>query len=364
MAFALGVATGSYLLMIGTLRLVTVRLRKLAERTKTTVDDLLVSVLSGTSRWLLLVAALLVGVGMLDLSDRWSARVGQLWFIAVAVQVALWLGRAISLSVRRYEQKHREAGGGQMSASATLLTWFLRTVLWAVILLAILSNLGVNITAFIASLGIGGVAVALAVQNILGDLFASLSIAVDKPFEVGDSISSAAGSGTVEYVGLKTTRIRSLSGEQIVVSNAELLKQPVQNYRRMQERRISFKFGVTYDTTPDVVEEIPRMVRELVEADDKLRFDRAHFVAFGDSSLDFEVVYYVLGPGYALYMDAQQRFNLRLLRKFVAQGIEFAFPTRTLHLAGVPEKMQGASDMPPPASRQAPAGNGVVVQPQ
>lgn len=339
-AFALAAAALAYLLMVGGLRLVTGRLRKLADRTATTLDDLVVNVLAGTSRWLLLVAAVLIGIGLLDLPERWAERVGQLWFVAVALQVALWLTRAIGLTVRRYESRHGTSRNGQVSASATLLNWFLRSVLWAVILLAILSNLGVNITAFVASLGVGGVAVALAVQNILGDLFASLSIAVDKPFEVGDFISSAAGAGTVEYVGLKTTRIRSLSGEQIVVSNTELLKQPVQNYRRMQERRIAFKFGVTYDTDPDLVEEIPRIVRRLVESDDKLRFDRAHFTSFGDSSLDYEMVYYVLDPGYAVYMDAQQRFNLRLLREFAARGIEFAFPTRTLYLGGAQEAAQ------------------------
>lgn len=342
---ALLAAVASYFLMLLGLRFFTSRLRKLAERTTNSMDDIVVHVLAGTNRWLLLLAALLIGVGLLDLAPRWSERVAQLWFVALAVQLGLWVTRAIGLAVRNYEVRHNGRSAGQLTASATLLSWFLRSVLWATVLLAVLSNVGVNITAFVASLGVGGIAVALAVQNILGDLFASLSIAVDKPFEVGDFISSSAGVGTVEYVGLKTTRIRALSGEQIVVGNTELLKQPVQNYRRMVERRIVFKFGVTYGTPPDLAEAIPGIVQALVEADRKLRFDRAHFQSFGDSSLDYEVVYHVLDPGYGVYMDAQQRLNLGLMREFAARGIEFAFPTRTLYLAHA-----GGSAAAPPAT--------------
>src|SRR5687767_11472009 len=160
----------------------------------------------------------------------------------------------------------------QVSASAVLLSWSLRTVLWAVVLLAMLSNMGVNITAFVASLGVGGIAVALAVQNILGDLFASLSIAVDKPFEVGDFIVVGGVSGTVEHVGVKSTRIRALSGEQVVISNTDLLKQTVSNYKRLTQRRIVFKFGVTYDTTPEQAEAIPGLVKRIIEAQSKVRF--------------------------------------------------------------------------------------------
>ncbi|TFY97276.1 mechanosensitive ion channel family protein [Ramlibacter rhizophilus] len=331
---ALLIAVVAYTAMVLGLRFAASRLRRFSKRTATPMDDVVVNVLESTNHWLLLVAALLIGLDAAELGPRWAARVGQLWFIAIALQLGLWTTRAIKVGVRNYELRHHGNGSQQVSASGTLLTWFLRTVLWAVILLAVLSNLGVNITAFVASLGVGGIAVALAVQNILGDLFASLSIAVDKPFEVGDFISSDAGTGTVEYVGLKTTRIRALSGEQIVVGNTELLKQPVKNFRRMRERRIAFKFGVTYGTEPALAEAIPGIVKDLVEADTLLRFDRAHFQGFGDSSLDYEVVYHVLDPAYNLYMDAQQRLNLGLLRAFAAKGIEFAFPTRTLYLAG------------------------------
>jgi small-conductance mechanosensitive channel len=341
---ALVAMVAAYLAMMLALRVARDRLRAFTARTKNGTDDVIVNVLASTNRGLLLAAAVLIGIGTLDLGARWSARVDQAWFVAVALQLALWLNRGTGVAVRAYEVRHGR-NNGQLSASGTLLSWFLRTLLWVVIVLAILSNLGVNITAFVASLGVGGIALALAVQNILGDLFASLSIAVDKPFEVGDFIISDAGLGTVEYVGLKTTRIRALSGEQIVVGNTDLLKQPVKNFRRMQERRIVFGFRIARDTPPDLVEAIPAMVRKLVQADTLLRFDRAHFQGFGDSSLDFEVVYYVLDPDYNRYMDAQQRVNLGLLRAFADHGIQLAYPSRTLYVAqpGVTQEMLPAT---------------------
>jgi small-conductance mechanosensitive channel len=171
------------------------------------------------------------------------------------------------------------------------------------------------------------------VQNILGDLFASLSIVIDKPFVLGDFVIVDSYMGTVEHIGLKTTRIRSLGGEQIVMSNTELLKQTVSNYKRLTERRIVFGFGVTYNTTPEQAEAIPGVVKKIVEESSQLRFDRVHFKAFGDSSLDYELVYYVLDPGYGVYMDEQQRINLSLMRELQALGVEFAFPTRTVHLS-------------------------------
>ncbi|VWX56216.1 Mechanosensitive ion channel protein MscS [Burkholderiales bacterium 8X] len=332
-ALAIAAALAAYLAMRLVLRYATGRMQVIARRTTNRVDDMLVDVLGQTNRGFLLLAAVLVGFGMLDLSPRWNARIEQLWFIALAFQVGLWLTRAISLGLVRYEERHGSAGMTQVSASATLLSWSLRTLLWTVVLLAVLSNLGVNITAFIASLGVGGIAIALAVQNILGDLFASLSIAVDKPFEVGDAIGIGDLSGTVQHIGLKTTRLRSLSGEQIVISNTDLLKQVVKNYRRMEERRVAFKFGVSYASTPEQLEKVPGVVRKLIESRPALRLDRVHFQALGESSLDFEVVYYVTKPDYGLYMDEQQRLNLQLLRELAALGVEFAFPSRTIYLA-------------------------------
>ncbi len=204
------------------------------------------------------------------------------------------------------------------------------------ILLLVLDNLGVNITALVAGLGVGGIAVALAMQTILGDLFASLSIVLDKPFVVGDFLIIGDLLGSVEYVGLKTTRLRSLSGEQLVFSNSDLLGSRIRNYGRMYERRVQFNIGVTYQTPRDRLVKIPQIIREAVEQQSDTRFDRSHFKEYGDFSLVFESVYYVMGPDYNKYMDIQQAINLHIHERFEQQGIEFAYPTQTLFVQQTP----------------------------
>jgi small-conductance mechanosensitive channel len=203
---------------------------------------------------------------------------------------------------------------------------------WGCIVLLALDNLGVNISTLIAGLGVGGIAVALATQKILGDLFASLSIIMDRPFVVGDFLVLGNEMGTVENIGLKTTRVRSLSGEQLILSNSDLLSSRIRNYGRMFERRIVGSFGVTYDTAFEKIRKIPKMVKTAIEAQEKVRFDRAHFKSHGASSLDFEYVYYVLSPSYNTYMDIQQAINLELHRRFLEEKIEFAYPTQTVYL--------------------------------
>jgi small-conductance mechanosensitive channel len=207
-----------------------------------------------------------------------------------------------------------------------------RVGLWALVLLVALDNLGVNITALVAGLGVGGVAVALATQNILGDLFASVSILLDKPFVPGDFVVVGDFMGTVEQIGIKTTRVRSLGGEQIVFANNDLLQSRLRNYKRMGERRALFRVGVTYQTPVDKVVAIPEMLRTIVQNQTGTRFDRAHFASYGDFALTFEVVYYVLSPDYNRFMDVQQAINLDVFRTFHGQAIEFAYPTQTLLL--------------------------------
>ena len=333
---ALAATATTYAAILAVLHLATRRAKVWATQSHSGMALTVVDVLEGTSRTLMLVVALLVGAGLLELPGRWESRLAQWWFVAVALQMGLWGMRGIAIGVRRYVERHSSGGMTQVSASATLMSWGLRTLLWSVVLLAILSNVGVNITAFIASLGVGGIAVALAVQSILADLFASLAIAVDKPFEVGDFVEVGGVSGTVQMIGLKSTRIRSLQGEQVVMSNTDLLKQTIRNYRLLQERRIVFAFGIAFDATAEQAEAVPGIVRKVVESHKELRFDRAHFKAFGANALEYEVVYTVLDPGYNVYMDLQQSINLGLLREFKAMGVEFAFPTRTVHIAAAP----------------------------
>ena len=341
LALAASVATYGVIQVV--LGLLTRRANTWAAQSSNSTAQALADVVAGTSRFLVLMVALLVGASLLDLPGRWESRLSQLWFVAVALQMGLWGMRAIGLGVRRYVDRHSSAGMTQVSASAMLLSWGLRTLLWSVVMLAILSNVGVNITAFVASLGVGGIAVALAMQNILGDLFASLAIAVDKPFEVGDFIAVGDITGTVQVIGLKTTRIRSLQGEQVVMSNTDLLKHTISNYRMMETRRIVCGFGVTFDATPEQAEAVPQVVRKIIEGLPQLKFDRAHFKAYGASALEYEVVYIVQDPAYGVYMDMQQAINLAMMREFKTLGVEFAFPTRTVHIATTPASLQAAS---------------------
>ena len=280
------------------------------------------------------MVALWGGSQWVDLGSG-EARLSFLLFIAVVVQLAIWVNRALSAYISNYQEVRKEENPGGVSI-VERLSFLFRLLIWSVALLLVDDNLGYDITALVAGLGISGIAVALAVQNILGDLFASLSIVLDKPFVIGDFIIVGDLMGVVERVGLKTTRVRSLSGEQLIFSNSDLLNSRVRNFKRMEERRVPFAFGVLYQTSPEDLELIPELIREIIEGIDNTRFDRAHFKGFGASSYDFEVVYYVHTPDYNVFMDIQQQINLAICRGFAARGIEFAYPTRTLYINQAP----------------------------
>ncbi len=313
-------------------RLVLRTLTGFSRRTATEFDDIAAAVLASTHGFFLFALALLAAIQVLVLPGSVGLVVRGIASLATLLQLALWGNTAIGAFLHRYTTQRLE----EDAAAATTMRFvgfLLRLSLWVIIGLVALDTAGIDITALIAGLGVGGIAVALAVQNILGDLFASLSIVLDKPFVLGDFIIVGDMMGTVEHIGLKTTRIRSLSGEQLVFSNNDLLSSRIRNYKRMQERRIVFSFGVVYQTPPDQLEQIPTLVREAVEHQENTRLDRVHFARFGGSSLDFEVVYYMLVPDYNSYMDTQQAINLELFRRFATLGIEFAYPTQTLYVA-------------------------------
>jgi small-conductance mechanosensitive channel len=307
------------------------RLRNYAQAHAAPALQIAQEVVAHTAGWFLLLVAVLVGSRALAPALWTQAYIPRIATVGLVLQLGLWGTAALTtfLALRRRRQLAEDPSA---VAAMDLVGFLLRLVVWAAVLLVLLDNLGVNITTLIAGLGVGGIAVALAAQNILGDLFASLSIVLDKPFLVGDFIAVGEYLGSVEHVGLKTTRLRSLSGEQLVFSNADLLSSRVRNYGRMFERRVVFSIGVTYQTPADKVRIIPAMIREIVGSQDHVRFDRAHFQAFGDSALQFEVVYYVLSAAYNMHMDIQQNINLTLLERFAEQGIEFAYPTQTLFL--------------------------------
>jgi small-conductance mechanosensitive channel len=288
--------------------------------------SVMLEVLGSTSKLALAVTALLVGIALLDLPAHWGDRIHNLWFLAFGLQLALWINKAISACAHRYFQSIVPGGteAPATTVSQTLSVWGLQAMLWVIFLLAMLANVGVNITAFVASLGIGGIAVALAVQNILGDLFASLAIAVDKPFEVGDAINVDGKSGTVEQVGLKTTRIRADSGEQIVIANSALLKNTILNYKRMLTRRIQFELAIAFDNPTELAEQIPDVIKAIIETQPDAHFGRAHLKSVLPDKLVFDIVYHMLRPDYTLYMDTQQAINLGMLKELRKRGVAFS----------------------------------------
>lgn len=329
--------------------LVVDRLSRLASRTHTRVDDYVVALLRRTRYFFILTIAIAAALPFLVLPEELRALLYRLARLAVIVQGGMWANELVSLYLHRIVAQ-RAATDLASVTTINALAMVTRLVLWVVVFLVALANFGVDITALITGLGIAGIAVALAVQNVLGDLLASLSIVLDKPFVVGDFVTVDTFSGTVEEIGLKTTRLRSISGEQIILSNADLLKARLRNHKRMTERRVVLQFGVEYGTPKATLERIPDDVRAIVTGVAMTRFDRAHFFRFGPSSLDFEVVYYILSSDYAVFMDAQQQIGLAIYEHVQSLGASFAFPTQTLVV-----RQEGESFLTPAAGTGAPA---------
>jgi small-conductance mechanosensitive channel len=291
---------------------------------------------------LAVVFSLFVGSRFLDLGSAIEKWLSAIAVIAIILQTARWGNTLVDFALVRYQMKTDGAEGERMT-TLRAVGFVCRLAIVALAVLLALDNIpGVEITALVASLGIGGIAVAMAVQNVLADLFASLSIVLDKPFVIGDFIIVDNHLGSVEYIGLKTTRLRSLSGEQLIFSNSDLLKSRIKNYKRMEERRVVFSISVVYQTQRSKLRKIPAEIKRIVESLEQVRFDRAHFQGFGESGLNFEVVYYVLSSDYTVYMDIQQEINLAIFQYFEKEGVAFAFPTRSLYLH--------QSDTPPAAA--------------
>jgi small-conductance mechanosensitive channel len=329
------VAAGIAILLFVLLRLakalLVYRTRKLAERFDSETGRSMVDILASTRSWFLMMVAIYAASLTLDVMPKVTHTLRVLTIVLLLIQAAIWGTSLINLAIARYVRSKMETDAASVTTIAAL--GFLgRVAMWAIVVLLALENLGVDVTALVAGLGVGGVAVALAAQNILGDLFSSLSIVLDKPFVLGDSIAVGADVGTVEKIGLKTTRLRSVSGELLVFSNSDLLQSRIRNFKRMYERRVLFSVGVTYQTPYDKLAAIPGMLREAVESQAGVRFDRAHLKELGGSSINFEVVYFMLTPDYLPYMDTQQAINLWLVKTFATQAIELAYPTQTLYI--------------------------------
>jgi small-conductance mechanosensitive channel len=333
LAAAAAIAAVVFLALWTARRLAARKYAQLAKTEATEKLEILSAAASRTTLAFMLVVAIFAGLSAVGFKAGVDGVLHSVLAIALFWQVGLWASTALAewLDHRRKVTMSEDKAA---ASSIGIIRFVTRTAIWAMVLLLTLDNVGIDITALVAGLGIGGIAVALALQNVLGDLLASLSIALDPPFVLGDFLVVGDHMGAVEYIGIKSTRLRSLTGEQIVMSNADLLSSRLRNFGRMYERRVTFTIGVTYDTPRDALRRIAPALRTIIEAQDDVRFDRAHFAKYGPYSLDFEVVYYVLSADFGRYMDLQQAINFRIHEEFEAMGVEFAYPTQTLLLAG------------------------------
>ena len=326
---ATAVLAVTYLALVLIRRVLARRLEILAARTETDWDDLLVEIVRRTRPYFIAAIAIYAATRVLAPPREVSRVLSALAVIVVLLQAGVWGNGIIGFGAEHYIRKRSGTDTGTRT-TIRAVGYAARFILWGLLVVTALQNFGINVTALVTGLGIGGIAIALAVQNILGDLFAALAIVLDKPFVVGDSVQVDSVNGTIEHVGLKTTRIRSVNGEQVIIANADLLKSRIQNHERRLERRVVFHLDVTYDTAPDKIERVPAIVKSILENHSPVRFGRCHFLTWTESALRFEVVFHVLTADYDRYADIQHAVNIELLRRFAAERIEFAFPSRTV----------------------------------
>jgi small-conductance mechanosensitive channel len=323
-AAILAVAVWSGLLLLR--RLIASRYKQYSTSGHAAAVRLIFYLLGSTQQFLFLAIALYVGQEILVFPARVQHFLSNVVLILSLLQVGLWAGRSLRFYL---ENKEMERGPDRLFAGSLNIIHFVAGILiWSLVILVALENLGVNITALLAGLGVGGVAVALALQNVLGDLFASLSIALDKPFAVGDTLSIDTFTGAVERIGIKTTRLRSDTGEQIILSNADILKSRVRNYGRAPEQRALATIRVTFATPSETLQGIPKLLEGIVREQANARFERCHLKSLGDSCLQFELSYFVQQPKINPLLDLQQAVNFRIIDEFRRLGIEFAYPTQ------------------------------------
>ena len=331
-ALALVVFIGSLVVLKIIQIIILGKLKKLAKKSKTKFDDIVIEILSNVRPPFYLLISLFVAIQYLTLGDLASSLIKAFFLISITFEVVQALDKIVNYLLSVYIKKTADSEQEQKHIESVSKTMRLivKVALWLVGLIVILANLGINVTSLVASLGIGGIAVALALQNVLGDMFSSFSIYIDKPFKVGDFIAVGEAKGTVERIGLKSTSIRTLGGEEMVIPNKELTDARVQNYKRMERRRYMFSLGVVYGTSQEKLEKIPKIIEEIINDIDDVDFDRAHFASYGDFSLNFDVSYYVNIIDFKEYMDRRQKINLEIYKQFGKEGIEFAYPTQTL----------------------------------
>ena len=303
------------------------RLKKIVEKTKNDFDDTVIEIISNIKPPFYFLAALYLGIRNLTLSAL-TVKVIKIFFIVIVIYEAIKaIQNIIDYGARKIINRGRKETDETDKSTLKTINIIVKIILWTFGAILLFSNLGIDVTSLITGLGIGGIAVALAIQNILSDIFASFSILIDKPFQVGDFIKIGSDSGTVEKIGIKTTRIRTPDGQQLIIANKELTSARVQNFKRLEKRRALLKLGIVYETDKAKLEKIPGIIEKIVKNTDKTEFDRCHFKEFGDFSLNFELAYYVETQDYKEYLDVVEKINLAIFEEFGKQDIEFAYPT-------------------------------------
>jgi small-conductance mechanosensitive channel len=327
-AIALAIITaGIFLIRIFKKRMLN-QIKKWTEKTDTKLDDYLIEGLERFGLPILNIVIIYSGLNYLTFSERVNKFIGNTIIVIVTFYVIRMLSSFIRLALESFIGK--QEGGQEKLKQLNGIMLIINVIIWAVGLLFLFDNLGYNVTTIIAGLGIGGIAIALAAQNILGDLFNYFVIFFDRPFEVGDFITVDDKKGTVEHIGIKTTRLLSVSGEQLAFSNSDLTKSRIHNFKRMERRRVVFTLGVVYSTTHEKLHMIPSMIKDIITSQELATFDRAHFATFGAYSLNFEVVYFIESADYVPFMNTQEAINLKIFKAFDEARIEFAYPTQTV----------------------------------
>lgn len=324
--YALGVLVGALLFFKIFQFFIIKKLEKATKKTETDVDDFVISLVKSVRPPFYFFVSVYVALMSIDTTLLTRRVINIVVLLAVVYEAVLVLQKVIDYVVEKVTQGEE----GKDKEIVKLLGNILKFILWIVAILLVLANLGVNVTSAIAGLGIGGIAIAMAVKDVLADMIASFAIFLDKPFKVGQSIKIGNDSGQVKRIGIRSTRIKTPQGEELIVTNQDLTKARIQNFKRMEKRRVKQMIGVVYGLESHTLKDIPVWIKEIVDAAENAEFSRAHFTTYGDFSLNFEIVYHIATDDYVMYMDAQQEINLAIYEKFESEGIEFAYPTQTV----------------------------------
>lgn len=313
------------------------RIEVVTKKTETDIDDFLMTLIKSIKPPFYLLISLYLASRFIVVKEVVAGFIDAVIFIAVVLQIILITQRVIDyISIKIIQKTTNE--NGDMSeeeirgeeAVVKTVGRVIKFIIWALAILFVLSNMGVNVTSALAGLGIGGIAIAMASKDILSDIIAAITIFIDKPFKVGQFVQVGDNMGTVEHVGAKTTRIKTLQGEELIIPNQDLANSRVQNYKRMEKRRVVFNLGVVYGISSEKLKKIPSIIKEIIENVEKTEFDRSNFATYGDFSLNFETVYYIDSSDYNEYMNIQEKINLAIYEKFEKEKIEFAYPTQTV----------------------------------